>query len=268
MSKNLSIPHGRNGNPMTLDPLLIEMGCYEGISRMSKFGTNEAVGTSAEFIWEAGNGWTKLAEATVLEIASDSAEDVLTTGDGAWAVLIEGLAADYSLLSEVVALDGLSVVTTVGEYLYINRMYVAQSGVTETNEGTIYIADDLATWVAGVPQEINYVQGSIHLTHGQTQQCIYTVPKDHTAYVTGGYIITDANQNTEFHVMTYDRVTNTRRIALEGTIKSASFTKDNSVYIAVDAGTTVWVEASNASSSSAVSAGLDMILVDNNRASL
>jgi len=255
--------HDSAGHELNDQWLAIEMGAIPGVSRMTKFGTNELVGTDVEFIWEAGNGWTKLAAATLLEVASSSTDDVMTTGSGAWAVLIEGLDADYAVQSEVVPLNGQTVVLTTKEYLYINRMYIAVSGSDEVNQGNVWIADDLATWSAGVPQEQNYIQGSIHLEHGQTQQCIYTVPLGFTAFVTGGYIITSANQDTEFHVMTYDRATNTRRIALEGTISNSAFTKDNKPYIGVENKTTVWVEAANASSPSAVSAGLDMILVDN-----
>jgi len=162
--------HDPAGAELELPWLTVARGAVPGVTGMAKFGTNELVGTDHEFIWEAGNGWTKLAATTVLEMASESTDDVYLTGTGAWAVLIEGLDVNYELQSEVLPLNGQTVVTTAKEYLYINRMYVAVSGSDETNQGIIWIADDLATWSAGEPQEQAYIQGSIQSTHGQTQQ--------------------------------------------------------------------------------------------------
>ncbi|MHC4302577.1 MAG: hypothetical protein ACYS7Y_35400, partial [Planctomycetota bacterium] len=71
--------------------LNIAMGAIPGVTSVAKFGTNENVGTTPEYIWEQGNGWTKLPAATTLEVASTSALDVMTTGTGAWMVWIEGL---------------------------------------------------------------------------------------------------------------------------------------------------------------------------------
>ena len=262
--------HDLAGDRMILPALSIAMGAFPGVTAEAKFGTNPLVGTGFEYIWEQGNGWFFLPVATTLEVASTSALDVMTTGTGAWMVVVEGLDANYQFLAETVELNGQTPVLTQNEFLYVNRMFVGtvendrqSAGVTEANQGEIRVADDSTAWSSGVPVTASAIQAMIEAVHGQTQQCIYTVESGMTAFVVGGYVVTSANQDTVFRVMTWNRTTNSRRVGFEGTISNSEFIKNNNPFLSVPQTATIWVEASNPTSPSAVSAGLDMIVVDN-----
>lgn len=258
------------GDRLILPALSIAMGSIPGAKSVSKFGTNTSVGTAPEYIWEQGNGWFYLPVATTLEVASSSVNDVMTSGSGAWSIVIEGLDANYNEIEETVELNGQTPVLTTLEFLYVNRVYIGTvlpglqaAGSDEVNQGDIYVADDSTAWTAGVPVTSASIQAKILVEHGQTQQCIYTVPAGYTAYVVSGYVVTSSNQDSVFRVMTWNRTTNTRRTAFEGTISNSEFIKNNNPYIRLNSRVTVYVEAENPTSASAVSAGLDMILVDN-----
>lgn len=258
------------GSRLIMPELSIAMGAFPGVRAVAKFGTNPSVGTAAEYIWEQGNGWTYLPAATLLEVASTSAADVMTSGTGAWSIVIEGLDANYNEIEETVELNGQTPVLTTLEYLYVNRVFVGTvlpglqaSGVDEVNQGDIYVADDSTAWSVGVPVTAAAIQAKLIIEHGQTQQCIYTVPAGHTAYVVGGYVVTTSNQDSVFRVMTWNRTTMTRRTAFEGTISNSEFIKNNNPFITLNSTVTVYVEGENPTSASAISAGLDLILVDN-----
>jgi lipopolysaccharide export system protein LptA len=238
------------------------MGAVPGVSPMNKFGTNEDVGTSFEDIWEQGGKWVKIPTATTLEVASTSTLDTLA-GTGAQKIMVSGLDANYDVLEEEVELTGQTPVLTTGLFLYVNRAYVTQAGTTEANQGIIRIADDSTTWATGVPATASAVQAQINTLHGQTQQCIYTVPRGFTAFVAAGYLTTDSNQVTDIRVAFYNRLRNCWRVAFEGTIRGDTFTRDLNPYVPVLEKNTVLVEAKLSGGAAAVSAGLDMILVTN-----
>jgi hypothetical protein len=108
----------------------------QGHQSFQIFGYNPDVDTSEESVWPDGGVVPHPTTASVLDIVSTSGNDD-AAGTGARTVFIEGLDGDYNIVSETVILDGTNNVSTVEEYLYINKFYVATAGSGGANAGEI-----------------------------------------------------------------------------------------------------------------------------------
>jgi hypothetical protein len=148
--------------------LQIARGQVDGHSVVSIFGYSTAVGSTAQGpLWEgltlSGGNYVYPSSAAQLVLVSDSASDNTTRS-----VIINGLDANYNILTETIALNGTSNVTTTNSFLRINSMEMFNStntgNITASISSTIY-----AKIAAGV---------------GQTQMSIYTVPAGYTFYLT------------------------------------------------------------------------------------
>jgi hypothetical protein len=157
----------RNGAYEPFD-LQIARGQVDGHSVISIFGYSTLVGSTAQGpLWEgltlSGGNYVYPSTAAPLVLVSDSASDNTTRS-----VIINGLDANYNILTETIALNGTSNVTTTGSFLRINSMEMFNStntgNITASISSTVY-----AKIAAGV---------------GQTQMSIYTVPAGYTFYLT------------------------------------------------------------------------------------
>jgi hypothetical protein len=133
--------------------------------------------------------WTKLAEATdnlnftsfgtesAVDISSSSASDT-AAGVGARSVAIFGMGSDYRFRSEIVAMNGQSVVTSTKKYLRIFSVEVASAGATMWNVGDIYIVDTGTggTYTAGVPGTLTYLWIKCLAIWGVGRSGVFTVP--------------------------------------------------------------------------------------------
>jgi len=256
------IPHTKSGHPLQDTALAIAMGAVPGVRGMNKFGTNETVTTAFSYLWEFGDGWTPIPVATTLEFASTSALDT-AAGTGATGLTIEGLDGNYDEISETLPLDGQTPVLTTKLFLYVNRAYCSGAGVTQKNQGTIYVADDSTAWASGVPVTDAAVQGMINPLHGQTQQTIYTVPRGYTAFTHGGYMTSESNILTRLRVLFWNRFTNVHRTLFELTIKGPTFSHEAYPYVPVLEKNTVYMEVNVSAGTTTVSGGLNFILVSN-----
>ena len=106
-----------------------------GAFHVIKFGTNNDVDGSLETIWDAGGLYTYLTTATTVTVTSTDSDDS-ASGSGARTITVEGLDANYDLVSETLTVGG-SAGTT--EFLRVFRAFVATSGSTGSNEGTISV---------------------------------------------------------------------------------------------------------------------------------
>lgn len=142
---------------------------------------------AAEDVISQGGDYPWPSAAVTPTIVSSSGNDHHTDGGGAHDIWIEGLDANYNLVTELVEIIGTTAKSLVNSYLRINRAWVSRSGNAGTNSGTIDIAsgfDILAQIPAG---------------HGESQQCIYTVPAHiHGARITRWYFrhLVTSNQAT------------------------------------------------------------------------
>ena len=250
----------RSGAPLHDAALAVGMGAIAGVSGVNKFGTNTNIGQTYEDIWTQGGLFVPLAAATTLEVASSDAADTNTSGTGAWHVTIQGLDANGLEVEEEVVITGQTPVLTTNVFSFVNRAFIHHAGTTGWNEGTIYIADDAVTWVAGVPQTASLIAATIAPTAGQTQQAIYKVPSDKTAFLQSGYITGDSSKVITYKMFLTNAV---RRIGFEGTVSSGSFQKAFMPYMRIASDHIITVQAVVNSTSAQVSAGFDIVLVDN-----
>jgi hypothetical protein len=154
--------------------LQVARGQIDGHTPVEIFGYSPNIANTAQGpMWEgqtqSGGLYTPPSSAAPLVLVSSSASD--TT---ALSVRIEGCGADFVALTETIALNGTTNVTTTNSFLRINAMYVTNG----TNVGTITAKISSTTYA------------QINAGVGQTQMSIYTVPAGYTFYLS--YVQYDA----------------------------------------------------------------------------
>jgi len=155
--------------------LQIARGQIPGHSSVEIFGYSTAIGSTAQGpMWEgqtlSGGLYTYPSSAAQLVLVSSSASDNTTRS-----VVIEGLDSNYYPITETIALNGTTNVTTIRSFLRINAMYMLNS----TNTG------DITASISST------VYAKINAGVGQTQMSIYTVPAGTTFYLS--YVQYDAS---------------------------------------------------------------------------
>ena len=238
------------GYPFYLE---VAQGKIPGHSLLNKFGYNPTIGSGAfETIWETGDDYPWQTSAVTVDVVSDSANDVHTTGSGARTLRIQGLDGSYNLAEETVNLNGTSTVTTTQTFLRVFRMSVETAGSSGNNEGTITV-----TYTGG-----SDVAATISAGRGQTLMCLYTIPANYTGYLLSINISSGKDQEMDF-----------KFIQRDNTITNAAF--QTKQFLNVRGGqTTVIFNAINVipeksdiyisgkgSSTSSASASFDLLLV-------
>ena len=154
----------------------IVSGKMEGFSVVNKFGKNSAVSAPTD-LWEAGGVYTgfNAVAAQQIQIFSSDANDASPSGTGARTVVVSGLDGNYNQISETVALNGTTPVTTTQTFLRAHTARVATSGsLTAFNAGNITFRQ--ATTTANV---FLFMRAGV----SQTNNSGYTVPAGKTAYM-------------------------------------------------------------------------------------
>jgi hypothetical protein len=158
-------------NPYSADwHLQVARGKVAGISGVSITGYNPLVPVSATYIpiWERETTYTYPVTAQQMLLYSTSASDTNVT------VNIVGLDSNYDVISEdIVLTNGTTGVTTVNSYLRINGFQVKLSS-TVNPVGSIVLGN------AGKTIIYSYIAAGT----GKSQAAIYTVPRNHTFYLT------------------------------------------------------------------------------------
>ena len=162
--------------------------------------SNTAFGPLWEGLTQSGGLYPFPASAAQLTIVSSSASDT-----SALKVQITGLDANFAPISEVIALNGTTNVTSVNSYLRINNCTVT-NGVNVGN--------------------ISFKQGStllaqINATLGTTQMSIYTVPAGYTLYILRSYKTANVGFTSSawvnFEVQFNDNVSGAQKVVQEQT---------------------------------------------------
>ena len=154
--------------------LNVSRGKVRGAFHIIKFGENLDVDGQIETVWDGGGLYTYLTSAGVLTVTSNDGDDS-ASGTGARTVTIEGLDADYNQVSETLTVGGGAGSV---EFYRVFRAFVASSGSTGTNEGTITIAQGATTLA-----QIRTVGSPTKTGLGQTFMSIYTVPAGYTGFI-------------------------------------------------------------------------------------
>lgn len=123
--------------------------------------------------------WNRAANYVFPTVASTMTLSSSATGDIGQLINIVGLDANYKEISEVLALNGQTPVTSTKSYFRINGMQV----LTDTPTGAIYFGTGTVT--SGVPAN---VYGFISPLDSSMMAGVYTVPAGYTLYIYGGSI--------------------------------------------------------------------------------
>lgn len=172
----------------------ISKGRVQGHRLFTIRGHNEDIGTSFETLWANGTLYPFLTTHTYLNISSSDVNDTLT-GSGARTVYVEGLDNNYNQINETLNMNGQTPVSTINQYLRINKMYVVLVGATTLNEGIIYLGTGPIT--NGKPLNVYYI---IDAQYGESQVGVFTVPVNKTVYILNEYISTFASVEKEFEL--------------------------------------------------------------------
>ena len=147
--------------------LQVARGQIMGHSILSLFGYQQSVSTTSIPVWENAAAYTYITSASTLTLASTSASDNTSAS-----VLINGLDANFAPISETLALNGTTDVTTVNSYFRVNSMVLVTPGISQsTNVGTITL------------KQTSNTISRINIGVGRSQSTIYTVPAGYSFYL-------------------------------------------------------------------------------------
>ena len=185
--------------------LAVQRGSVTNFSGIQKFGRNPAVSTAEETIANQGGIYSYISTAGTATVTSSN-----TGSDNNGTVLIEGLDANYDIVSETATIGGSATTQT---FQRINRATLITANTGTSNVGNISITVDSTT------------AGYIPANYGQTLQSVYTIPAKHRAYlvqIDGGTdekekpihmvikVRDNATANAAFQTKTYVVFENTR----------------------------------------------------------
>jgi len=250
-------PLDPNLHPLIDDRLLIPMGAYLGISCINKFGENHDVATdSTETIWEGSNLYPFPATALMVSV-SQKADQAAMQGE---VIEIQGLDANWDAVTQNATLNAADTSTPVTLTTPLIRVHRAR-----------VLADVVTDQIVSVHNAANNADYAI-ITAGenQTTMAIYTVPNGKTAYLTNYYSHHHpaTNQNpTSLDVKLYgaDRF-NVWAGQLKHTVgvpTGGQFQHDFNPYVQFLQRTDIYMTATTVGKAAHVSAGFDLILVDN-----
>ena len=255
----------------TVTPFIVELslGNIPGKATNNKFGRSQNVDSGvATDIWGGSDGpdnqplWTHVTAARIHEIYSVDADDT-SSGDGCRTVSVSGVGhGDMSIASETVSMAGNTYVPTLNTYQRINRMACETFGVTEMNEGNIYA-------IAQVDASTQIV---VTANFGQSLHGIWTCPLGKTCLITNYYASMNksggASGAIDLTLFTRDNTTSEHgwrvRHSLGAiTTGSSHFGHAFNPYFKIAEKTDIKVQAIGSANDLDVSAGFDVIIVDN-----
>lgn len=160
--------------------LQVARGQIPGHSIRNLFGTNPAIGTDFVTPWENNTALPFLVAEQLLSLVSTSVSDTAVS------VLVNGVDANYVAVSEVVALNGTTPVSTTKKFFRINDLITASGNavgdITASYNSVVY-----AKIIAG---------------RGRNQAAVFTVPENHSFYL-GRIDAFTATANNDTKIMTF-----------------------------------------------------------------
>lgn len=144
----------------------VALGKRQGSSTWNKFGYNlDVASASAELIASWGGAFQYLTTGETIDVVSDSANDVVTTGTGAQSIVVYGVDSNWDEQTEIINMNGLTTVTTTSTWIGINRISIYLAGTGKQNAGTISVTATTA----------GYDMAEMPATQGTSQQMIFYV---------------------------------------------------------------------------------------------
>lgn len=170
-------PYGSQTNPTFINNETTTAASWEyqmargkvvGGTSINIFGYGTGIDGTFCTIWDgAPTDYTFPTAATVVTISSSSASD-----NTSCRVYIDGLDSNWDVITEVVALNGTTNVTSTQSFWRINRFFLVSAGTGQTaNVGTI-----TATINGGTAAKIT-------ATYGNMQNAWYSVPRNNKLFI-------------------------------------------------------------------------------------
>jgi len=250
----------------------VAAGKVVGYSIVEKFGHNNDPATASLVDVNILNtNHAFLIAADRMDVYSSSADDNPSAA-GAHRIMVEGLDANFDVLTEEIALntgDGTIAVTTTGSFIRIHRAYVSQSGTyggtaTPSHLGNITIETN-GTNVAQVQID------TTNIAVGQTQVARYTIPNGFTGILIGYHVSVDSSKSVDAYLFqrpNADSVassfTGAMRLvfvddAVTGTLSRPRHLLGQNFPEKTD----IWAAAQAASNNSKLSVDFTILLIDN-----
>jgi hypothetical protein len=171
-----------------------------GHQQVNIFGYQSAVGQTKIPVWENATTYTYITSASTLTLVSTSASD-----DTVAKVLISGLDTSFNQISETLALNGTTGVTTVNSYYRVNNLVLTSAGTGQTtNVGTITL------------KQSSNIVAQINAGISKSQSTIFTVPAGFSFYLDLAEVNT-SNSYTSANIITYSvqAINNTTGVKLQ-----------------------------------------------------
>ncbi len=183
-----------------------------------KVGYCPAVAVSNYAVWGVASDYTFLAAATQPKVVSTSANDVMTSGSGAWQVKVIYLDTNFAEKSEIVNMNGTTdVVMTANDVFRINDVKVVATGTGLVPAGIITVKNNGNT----------VTMASILAGENTSKQIIYTVPAGKVVEIFDGIVSNRATttlKGTTFKIMSnFDSVSGVVRRNATGPILYTDF---------------------------------------------
>jgi len=181
---------GPAGQLHSADFLLeVNKGNVSGHSLIHKFGNNKSFSTTIQDVWAQTGTLTHLQAAETMNVISSDTVNDISTGSNARVITLEGLDANFNVVTEDVTLLA-TAVTTTQSFIRVYRMYVKAVGTYGVaNVGAITAT---ATTAATV-------QNNIAIGDGQSGTTHYTIPTGFTGYLIRVSASVDASKTANFH---------------------------------------------------------------------
>lgn len=145
----------------------VALGLVRGWRLVRIFGDNHDADTGIEDVWRYGGVKALPTSAATVSLVSTSTADA-AAGTGARSVLLDGLNANYERITEVVALNGTTPVSSSNSFLRLNL--VRTTGVAGSSGANV---GDITATIGGS------VQAFIAAGLGRSQMAHYTVEANH-----------------------------------------------------------------------------------------
>ena len=172
---------------------------------LHKYGRNADV-DGVEDVWDFGSGYLFPTVATTTEIVG-IANDI-PSSDGVHSVIIEGLLANGTEVTEVATLNAATPVVLTNSFYRINRMKIDAVGAAGINSGNIDVSHTGSATLSRIsPLE------------GQTLQAVYTMPAGVSGNFKNWYV--DAGQSGLFNNVKASARLQTREVGKGWSTKGA-----------------------------------------------
>jgi len=258
-SENLRVSEAENG-------LAIAKGDVIGTTFIHKFGNapDFDIGDGFVTVWDGANDgvadamqYTYSATANIDSISSSINGDTVD-------IEIQGLDTNFDEVTQTVTLTGQTTATLGTSLIRVFRMM--NVGATDL-VGTVYCYINGATVVAGVATVATEIRAIITIGNNQTLMAIYTIPLGKTGYMRDWYCSAAGAKKTavnEVHVEArpFGQVFQTKHISsiiAVGTSYIQHKYEEPEIFAAK---TDIEIHSSTSEDIAAVSAGFDIVLVD------